>query len=647
MPTKRTSNATGAKEVKDAKRAKLDEQDGEDKPVETSVPIPTDASLRPGDIRVQHVDDERFPHGCGVFDGALHIYPVMPTELHGDEEDALAEMEEFPAYSIPLDQLAFVQRAEDWDEDERYRLVQLQPAEEEGQPPTIQVKEITVCPFDDHYYYFDHELPKIPPSQRNFRTWLALHAPSVRFVDLSYGAPIPATERYKVNVVVNPASGNKTAKEWQTLVESLLRLARGDSYSDYHGFHRDDEGVDSWLTFSSVETAGEGDGEKIGERIAKEFKAQKGNKSRSATVVLGGDGTVHELLNGLGSVEHVKAVLAEFDRVEGIPTELVLLPLGTANALFYHLFPPTSPSASSTDTLAPLRSLLNFLESASPATSAAPASKSIRFSGPLNRHGQSMPLPLAHNTLPGGKRGKSVFTSVVTSAALHANILLDAEALRASHPGVERFKLAAQQNAQRWWSGSLRLKKDVKRYDSATRQWVDKGDEVDLDGEFAYMTAALVDRFEPTFVVAPFRSRESALSPASTTSSVAYKSPIDLVLIRPMRHAPTAALVREGKADEAKKAFVDRVWAVSGKMYDGGKHVDVVYDDQEREDKGADGKEVAEVFRCCEFEWKPTVDADKKDRIVCLDGALHDLGAGGSLKTKALGPQESKVMVWA
>ncbi|GAA5832550.1 hypothetical protein JCM11251_001366 [Rhodosporidiobolus azoricus] len=555
----------------------------------------------------------------------------MPTEMPGDEEETLAEMEDFPAYSIPLDQLAFVLRREDWNNDEQYSLVQLEPAEQEGKPPTLTWrKDITICPFDTSYYYYDHELPKIPLEQRNFRSWLQAHAPSVRYIDLSAETSVPVIERYKANIVVNPASGAKTAKEWLSLVESLLSVACGGSLPYPGDDYKEEPAEDAWLKWAISETAAEGDGERIGQQIAQEIKEQQDGSSKSATIVLGGDGTVHELINGLLSV-------SDNGGVKSIPTDLVVFPLGTANALYYHLFPPTSPSFPSTGPLAFLHSFLNFLEAASPSSGAPLGSKSTPLSGPPTPHGEALPLPIAQNSLP---NGKTVFTSVVTSAALHANILLDAEALRASQPGVERFKLAAQQNAQRWWSGDLTLKKDVKRYDSTEQQWVDKSDGVELGGAFSYLTSALVDRFESNFVVAPFRSKDHALSPDSSSS-------IDLVLIRPMRHAQTAALVRAGKEEEAKKAFVDRVWAVSGKMYEGGKHVDLVYDEQEREDKGEEGKEVAEIYRCSEFEWKPTTDADKKDRIVCLDGALHDLGNDGSLQVKVLGPQESNLRVWA
>lgn len=150
----------------------------------------------------------------------------------------------------------------------------------------------------------------------------------------------------------------------------------------------------------------------------------------------------------------------------------------------------------------------------------------------------------------------------------------------------------------------------VKRYDAASKSWIEKGERVEVGGEFAYMTAALVDRFELNFVPAPFRSPLSPLSPLSSSfQSSPAASPsvgsIDLILIRPLRHSPTAALVREGKEEEAKKAFVARVWEVSGKMYENGAHVDLVYAEEEREDKGEEGREVVEVYRCEGFEWTP------------------------------------------
>ena len=37
---------------------------------------------------------------------------------------------------------------------------------------------------------------------------------------------------------------------------------------------------------------------------------------------------------------------------------------------------------------------------------------------------------------------------------------------------------------------------------------------------------------------------------------------------------------------------------------------------------------------------------DKKSNLVCLDGALQDLGRGGSLATRAMSAKEGDVRVW-
>ena len=79
----------------------------------------------------------------------------------------------------------------------------------------------------------------------------------------------------------------------------------------------------------------------------------------------------------------------------------------------------------------------------------------------LLAHGPTVPLTLAITTFsaaPSARQPPRASVScVVTSTALHAAILDPSESLRASHPGIERFKLAAAQNATRWYNARLRL----------------------------------------------------------------------------------------------------------------------------------------------------------------------------------------------
>jgi hypothetical protein len=251
-----------------------------------------------------------------------------------------------------------------------------------------------------------------------------------------------------------------------------------------------------------------------------------------------------------------------------------------------------------------------------------------------------LPLPVALNSVPRspsasssasqeGKKTEKMITAVVTSSALHACLLHDAEGLRDQYPGVERFKVAAQENVKRWWEGRLRIlpsSAGVRRYDTEKKELVlaegvdgvkgvgvelgERGDVV-LEGPFAYFVSSLVSRFEPTFVVAPLRSPLSPLSPLTSSSSSTStgtnpqeEGTIDLVIIRPLRDEHISCLVKQGEegAAKAREGFVGRTWEVMGGMYGGGKHLDVRYKDLE---SGAEGVEVVEYYRCGGFEWEP------------------------------------------
>ena len=156
------------------------------------------------------------------------------------------------------------------------------------------------------------------------------------------------------------------------------------------------------------------------EHGARRIGAQLAHEPPSMLVVLGGDGTLHELLEGLLGA---RARLAH-------PVQVVLVPTGTANALYASLYRPTLPAADAADADAWRLRALGARDAAAPAQALTV----------LRVH-----APAAH------------LACVVTSHALHAAILRDSEALRAEHPGVERFKMAAMQNVATWYRARLTL----------------------------------------------------------------------------------------------------------------------------------------------------------------------------------------------
>ncbi|BGO92482.1 hypothetical protein JCM10020v2_004150 [Rhodotorula toruloides] len=468
---------------------------------------------------------------------------------------------------------------------------------------------------------------QIPTEPVDAPSFLAQHAPHI---DLTRLTKTPRPHSH-LTVILNPSAGSRHAPQlWTNLVQPILSYflssARNTSWLDWSG---EVEG-----------TRDARDGERIGREIARQ--AKEGRKE--VLLVFGGDGTVHEVINGLlmredGSVR------------EGIEVELVLIlnipypdpctisstqpnrhrqrpllpPLPARIRLLPSLFP-----------LSPLYSLLSFLCPAHSSTSSP------------------HPLPLALNALPTGKK---VLTTVVSSTALHACLLHTAERLRHERPeleGTERFKVAAREEAGRWWDGRLILH-HPRRYDPSTKSWVEQGEEEVVRGPFSYLVSSLVSRFEQTFLVAPFRSPLSPLAPVPGEAS------IDVIAIRPLRRRATRALVETGKEDQAREGFVGRLWEVTGEIYDGGRHVDAMYDDEGEEGSEGKGKSVVEVWRCEGFEWvpdtqqsSPATDASQessdsdsalKARLVCLDGSLHDLGPNGTLRVEALAGRG--VRVWA
>ncbi|KAG2149197.1 ATP-NAD kinase-like domain-containing protein [Suillus clintonianus] len=334
----------------------------------------------------------------------------------------------------------------------------------------------------------------------------------------------------------------------------------------------------------------------------------KGN----VTVILGsGDGTLHEIINALSLV----ALKGVRENIVSSSIRVVLVPCGTANALYYSLFKSTSmhegPSYK-------LKSLDAFIKGSN-----------------------VVPLTLAITTLsspPSSKQScsKVAVSAVVTSTALHASILHDSESLRKEVPDIERFKIAARNNITQWYSSHVKLlptpsTRVVEIYDPDQKTFVTHEDSddhcgiVDVYGPFAYFLSTVnVDRLEPTFRITPLVSE-----------FVPSEVSLDIVMVRPHRD-PTFVM----DTIEARNAFAEKSIAVLNAAYQDGDHINLRYTDDGKITSEGSGPTVVEYIRCGGWEWIPD-DVDEKAHLLCSDGAIFSIETGGRAACRAAVPADS------
>lgn len=407
----------------------------------------------------------------------------------------------------------------------------------------------------------------------------------------------------------NPAAGARLAAEVLALVRQIL--------------------AESGKNFTEYQTDAPQHASKIGtEARSQHSKIDGDSASEPLTVILlGGDGTTQEFLSGLFGTRSGQGQLPIL--------RLILVPTGTANALYSALYPPASssrhePLGDSSEHGWRLRSLRSYLSSLKP--------------GQAEGSSRLYPLTLASNVVQEeGSDPREILTHLITSHALHAAILRDSEELRESHPGIDRFKIAAQKNVTSWIDGKLVLKRatasdlPIQKYDPRERQFNDlEGETTIVEGPFFYIASMTTDRLEPSFVPAPFGFAEasSSDSPSSLARPPQY---LDVVLIRPLKDPQVQLALPnslkgiswEGESTlQARQTFAEqRVTPITQGMYDEGKHVNLAYptvegDLTERIREDAEGEDVIDYWRVGGWEWTP-VSLRKEHASLCSCSIAH------------------------
>ncbi|KAF9269697.1 hypothetical protein L218DRAFT_890467 [Marasmius fiardii PR-910] len=338
------------------------------------------------------------------------------------------------------------------------------------------------------------------------------------------------------------------------------------------------------------------------------------SKGETIVVILGsGDGTLHEIINLLSSSE------LKGPRAGTALSKLyfALVPCGTANALFSSLFPPPTPD-SLNDVVYRLQSVQSFIDGRS-----------------------AIPLTLAISTLssPPGKH-QPIVSAVVVSTSLHAAILKDSEALRQEMPGIERFKVAAQNNLEKWSNGHAKLLPAAKVgvvevYDPETKSFVpysdDEDDVIDVYGPFAYFLSTVnIDRLEPWFRITPLAK-----------DIVPVEATCELLLVRPLRDPSLT-----WDSPDARQMFAPKLMKVLKEAYNNGNHINLTYDDKGEVVEG-DGPAVVEYVRCGGWEWVPN-DIDESSHTFCSDGFISTIEMGGRAVCTAATPgADAGLMIYA
>ncbi|KAK0483359.1 hypothetical protein IW261DRAFT_1417272 [Armillaria novae-zelandiae] len=315
------------------------------------------------------------------------------------------------------------------------------------------------------------------------------------------------------------------------------------------------------------------------------------------TVVLGsGDGTLHEIIDFLSATK-AKAEEGPLP----FHLDIVLVPCGTANALYSSLFPPTTDAL---DVSYKLKGVESFIAGSN-----------------------TIPLAIAITTISSPptsrKQPEVTLSAVVVSTSLHASILHDSEALRKEHPGIERFKISASKNANKWYYSHVKLLPSstglVKQYDPSSNTFIDHPESevhdpiVDLYGPFAYFLSTVnVDRLEPAFRITPLARELPTKGPSC-----------DIVIIRPFR-SETSMM----DTPEAREAFVPNLYSVLGGAYQNGAHVNLRYHKDGSISAEGDGHPVVEYLRCGGWEWIPD-DIDEAAHLLCSDGQISTIPKGG------------------
>ena len=378
-------------------------------------------------------------------------------------------------------------------------------------------------------------------------------------------------------LICNPTAGDATARQF--VDKHVLPLLTNVGL-DYVNLSGSEEMAKEVLRISN-------DHEKVGE---------ESDPITVDVIVAGGDGTIHEVVNAIFSANPtrfnrpINVTFAIIPCGTGVLTKILsplhdllrLIP-SLANALYHSLFPESivepKPLAEVTDAL-----------------------KLLSLKAMVNRRALVEPLSVVKTTA--NNNAEPLYGVVVASTALHASILHDSESLRATIPDISRFKVAAQQNIDRWYEADVVFyppeNDTVAIYDQQKQTFLpfkgglnEDAGSVTMTGPFAYFLSTVnVDRLESQFVISPLQRK------------LDNSKAMFVTVIRPLRD-PSGSNDAELNVDRHSK-FAAKLMSVLTAAYQAGKHIDLHYDADglvKSEHGTSIGPAVVEYIRCGGWRW--------------------------------------------
>ncbi|QUC20160.1 uncharacterized protein UV8b_04401 [Ustilaginoidea virens] len=378
------------------------------------------------------------------------------------------------------------------------------------------------------------------------------------------------TPRHQVDVLVSTKSGRGRAPAfWQHVLGPLLQVAGG-------------RGSGRWNVVTTQDA-----------HSVRRYAATLGGSSSSpsrCTVLLSGDGGLADLLNGRPPVPGPAGSGAA-------PLPLVvLLPLGTANALFHSLHRPVGlDSPATTPLVLALRTLFFGVAAELPVfrASFSPGAQIASHAPSLPRAAADADADADAAPAASGQHADAtcLYGAVVASYALHASIVYESDTPEHRVLGSQRFAVVAQ-----------RLLRESHPYKASLHVRAASSPVLERDPHptHGYVLVSMVSNLERTFTISP-RAR-----------------PLDGNL----------HLVRLGPLGE------QRIMEVMMKAYDGGSHTDLQWDDGEK--VRHDQVDEVEVV---------TEEEDARWRVFCVDGTIVHVPKGGSMTVRKADERLFRVLV--